>query len=123
MDDEPATLESQFFEFAKLLDNKRDGLTITLYRSDYWMRQSKLIDDRKLTMTDTGIFWWKFCKTELNYDEWYEFLTDVCNEKKLDQEYVDNAMTNCGIPGTSAVNVPQYRDFFDTYQPKEKLAF
>lgn len=60
MDDEPATLDSQFFEFAKLLDNKRDGLTITLYRSDFWMRQSKVIDDRKVTMTDTGIMWWKF---------------------------------------------------------------
>lgn len=59
-DDEPATLDGQFFEFARLMDNKRDGTTITLYRSDYWMRQGKIIDDRKITMTDTGILFNKY---------------------------------------------------------------
>ncbi|KOB76413.1 putative signal transduction protein p25, partial [Operophtera brumata] len=41
------------------MDNKRDGNTMTLYRSDYWMRQSKIIDDRKVTMCDTGLLWWR----------------------------------------------------------------
>lgn len=59
-DEEAATLDGQFFEFARYLDNKRDGLTITLYRNDYWMRQAKILDDRKITMTDTGILWWKY---------------------------------------------------------------
>ncbi|XP_030040282.1 tubulin polymerization-promoting protein homolog [Manduca sexta] len=123
MDEEAATLESQFCEFARFMDNKRDGSTITLYRSDYWMRQSKLIDDRKVTMIDTGILWWKFCKTELNFNEWHEFLTDFCEYRSLDQEFVETTMTNCGNPGASAVNIPQYREFFDTYQPKEKSIF
>ncbi|CAH0402191.1 unnamed protein product [Chilo suppressalis] len=121
MDEEPASLDSQFVEFTKLMDTKRDGSTITLYRSDYWMRQSKILDDRRVTMTDTGILWWKFCKTELNYDEWYEFLTDLCDAKNLDQEYVETAMTNCGIPGSAPVIIPQYKDFFDTYKPKDKM--
>lgn len=60
-EEEPvATLDSQFIEFAKLLDKQRPGDTITLYCSDYWIRQSKIIDDRKVTMTDTGVTWWKF---------------------------------------------------------------
>lgn len=59
-EEEPATLEGQFFEFSKFLDNKRDGTTITLYRSDYWMRQAKILEDRKLTMTDTGVLFNKF---------------------------------------------------------------
>lgn len=59
-DEEAATLEGQFYEFARLLDNKRDGATITLYRSDFWMRQAKILDDRKVTMTDTGILYNKF---------------------------------------------------------------
>lgn len=59
-DEEPATLDGQFYEFARLMDTKRDGKTITLYRSDYWMRQAKVLDDRKLTMTDTGILFNKF---------------------------------------------------------------
>lgn len=60
MDDDTATLDGQFFEFAKMFDNKRDGTTITLYRSDYWLRQAKVLDDRRVTMTDTGLCWWKF---------------------------------------------------------------
>lgn len=64
-----------------------------------------------------------FSKTELTWDEWYEFLTDLCLLRHLDQEQIELNMTNCGIPGTSAVFVPQYRDFFDTYKPKEKMMF
>lgn len=60
-DEEAATLEGQFYEFARLFDLKqRDGTTITIWRNDFWMRQSKLLEDRKLTMTDTGIHWFKF---------------------------------------------------------------
>lgn len=61
MDDEHATIESQFFAFAKLFESKtRTGLTITLYHSDYWMRQAGILDDRKVTMTDTGILFNKY---------------------------------------------------------------
>ncbi|XP_004933177.1 TPPP family protein CG45057-like [Bombyx mandarina] len=123
MEEEEATLEGQFHEFSRLLDNKRDGNTMTLYRSDYWMRQSKVLDDRKVTMTDTGVLWWKYCKTELNWQEWYDFFTDLCELKGLDQEFVETMMTNCGIPGSSPVLIPQFRDFFDTFKPKEKLPF
>lgn len=53
-DEEQATLDGQFFEFARLMDNKRKGNLITLYRSDFWMRQAKVLDDRRVTMTQTG---------------------------------------------------------------------
>ncbi|KAL0902732.1 hypothetical protein ABMA27_000540 [Loxostege sticticalis] len=122
-DEEAATLDGQFFEYAKFLDNKRDGTTITLYRSDFWMRQAKILEDRKLTMTETGILFNKFSKTELNFDEWLEFLSDLCLLKDLDEEKTKETLTNCGLPGMVPVVVPQYRDFFLTYKPKEKLAF
>ncbi|XP_022125790.1 tubulin polymerization-promoting protein homolog [Pieris rapae] len=122
-DEEAATLEGQFYEFSRLLDNKRDGTTITLYRSDFWMRQAKLLDDRKLTMTDTGILFNKFSKTELDWDEWNQFLDEVCELKQFDEEKVRETLTNCGLPGQTPVLVPQYRDFFATYKPKEKLPF
>ncbi|XP_039764114.1 tubulin polymerization-promoting protein homolog [Pararge aegeria] len=122
-EEEPATLDGQFFEFAKMMDKKRDGTTITLYFSDFWFRQSKLLEDRKLTMTDTGIAFNKFSKTELDWDEWNEFLTDVCEMKELDEEKVRETLTNCGLPGQTPVVVPQFRDFFLTYKPKEKMLF
>ncbi|XP_045510336.1 tubulin polymerization-promoting protein homolog [Colias croceus] len=122
-EEEAATLEGQFYEFSRLLDNKRDGTTITLYRSDYWMRQAKILEDRKLTMTDTGILFNKFCKSELNWDEWNEFLTELCQLKGIDEEKCRETLTNCGLPGQTPVVVPQYKDFFLTYKPKEKLPF
>ncbi|XP_038216668.1 tubulin polymerization-promoting protein homolog [Zerene cesonia] len=122
-EEEAATLEGQFYEFSRLQDNKRDGTTITLYRSDYWMRQAKILEDRKLTMTDTGILFNKFCKSELNWDEWNEFLTELCQLKGIDEEKCRETLTNCGLPGQTPVVVPQYRDFFLTYKPKEKLPF
>ncbi|CAK1554724.1 unnamed protein product [Leptosia nina] len=122
-EEEAATLEGQFYEFSRMLDNKRDGTTITLYRSDFWMRQAKLMEDRKLTMTDTGVLFYKFSKSELNWDEWMEFLSELCALKDMDEEKVQEALTNCGLPGQTPVQVPQYRDFFLTYKPKEKLPF
>ncbi|XP_075979998.1 tubulin polymerization-promoting protein homolog [Anticarsia gemmatalis] len=123
MDEEQATLDGQFIEFSKFMDKERDGTTITLWRSDFWMRQSKILEDRKLTMTETGILWFKYWKTELTFDEWHEYLTDLCQTKKLDQEAIELVMTNCGIPGVSPVNIPQFRDFFDTFKPRSKMMF
>ncbi|XP_028169773.1 TPPP family protein CG45057-like [Ostrinia furnacalis] len=121
-DEEAATLDGQFFEFSKLLDNKRSGLTITLYRSDFWMRQAKILDDRKVTMTDTGILFNKYSKSELDFDEWLAFISDLCLLKGLNEEKVQELLTNCGLPGQIPVLVPQYRDFYLTYKPKEKMA-
>ncbi|XP_013162358.1 PREDICTED: TPPP family protein CG45057-like [Papilio xuthus] len=122
-EEEAATLEGQFYEFSKLLDNKRDGTTITLYRFDYWLRQTKILDDRKVTMTDTGIAFNKFNKTELNWDEFLEFLEDLCELKDMDLEKTKETLTNCGLPGQLPVAVPQFRDYFLTYKPKEKSAY
>lgn len=61
MEEEQATIESQFLSYAKLFESKtRSGETITLFNSDYWLRQANLIDDRKITMTDTGIIFNKY---------------------------------------------------------------
>ncbi|XP_030040281.1 tubulin polymerization-promoting protein homolog [Manduca sexta] len=119
-DEEQATLDGQYYEFCKLFDNKRSGTTITLYRSDFWMRQAKILDDRKVTMTDTGIIFNKFSKTELTFEEWLEFLTELCEMKELNEEKVKEALTNCGLPGQIAIVLPQYRDYFLTYKPKDK---
>ncbi|XP_075991501.1 tubulin polymerization-promoting protein homolog [Anticarsia gemmatalis] len=123
MDEEAATLEGQFSEFSRFLDNKRNGTTITLWRSDYWMRQAKVLEDRKLTMTETGLAWFKNSKTELTFDEWHEYLTDLCITKGFDQEAIETILTNCGLPGVTPVIVPQYRDFFDTFKPRSKMMF
>ncbi|CAB3258974.1 unnamed protein product [Arctia plantaginis] len=116
-----ATIDKQFTYFARLLDSNRSGTTMTLWRSDYWLRQADLMEDRRLTMTDTGVIWFKFGKTELTFNEWRQFLNELCETKNFDQEYVEDVLANCGIP--SQVNEPQYRSFFDNYRPKLKLIY
>ncbi|KAJ8737313.1 hypothetical protein PYW07_000584 [Mythimna separata] len=122
MDEEQATIDSQFVAYAKLFETKkRTGETITLWNSDYWMRQANLIDDRKVTMTDTGIIFNKYGKSEINFEEWLVFLAELCEMKNLDLEKTTDTLTNCGLPGEAPVEIPQYRNFFTTYKSKNAL--
>ncbi|XP_049885420.1 tubulin polymerization-promoting protein homolog [Pectinophora gossypiella] len=121
-DDEPgATLDSQFFSFAKMGDKNRDGTTITLSNSDYWMRQATILDDKILTMVDTGhIFFSRYNKTEITWNEWLDYIDVLCMKKELDVERVKDMLTVCGLPGEKPVDIPQYRNFFANYKKKEK---
>lgn len=48
-----------FKAFCKFGDPKSDGKLITLSQSDKWMKQAKVIDGKKITTTDTGIYFKK----------------------------------------------------------------
>lgn len=48
-----------FKAFSKFGDPKSDGKQITLSQSDKWMKQAKVIDGKKITTTDTGIYFKK----------------------------------------------------------------
>lgn len=50
---------ASFKAFSKFGDTKSDGKHITLSQSDKWMKQAKVIDGKKITTTDTGIFFKK----------------------------------------------------------------
>lgn len=50
---------SSFKAFSKFGDPKSDGKLITLSQSDKWMKQAKVIDGKKITTTDTGIYFKK----------------------------------------------------------------
>ena len=53
-------LLEQFTAFAKFGDSKNDRNTaISLSQSDKWMKQAKVIDGKKITATDTGIYFKK----------------------------------------------------------------
>ena len=52
--------KDQFKAFSKFGDTKSDGKHITLSQSDKWMKQAKVIDGKKVTTTDTGIYFKKF---------------------------------------------------------------
>lgn len=52
--------KDQFKAFSKFGDTKSDGKHMTLSQSDKWMKQAKVIDGKKVTTTDTGIYFKKF---------------------------------------------------------------
>lgn len=50
-----------FKAFARFGDVRNPGDTITLSNSDKWFKQAKVID-KKITTTDTGIYWKQIAK-------------------------------------------------------------
>lgn len=56
---QPGSFLSSFKAFSKFGDPKSDGKLITLSQSDKWMKQAKVIDGKKITTTDTGIYFKK----------------------------------------------------------------
>nr|CAD7202655.1 unnamed protein product [Timema douglasi] len=86
------TFKTQFRAFSKFGDTKSDGRHITLSQSDKWMKQAKVIDGKKITTTDTGIYFKKFNK----------FLEELCKNKKVDVKEIKEKLTTCGVPGFSS---------------------
>ncbi|XP_019878045.1 tubulin polymerization-promoting protein homolog [Aethina tumida] len=97
------TFEENFKIFAKFGDPKSDGKQITLSNSDKWMKQAKVIDGKKVTTTDTGIYFKKLKSQKVGIVDYKKFLEDLAKNKKLDLEEVKNKLASCGQPGHHGV--------------------
>jgi len=64
---ESSTFLTSFKAFSKFGEPKSDGKLITLSQSDKWMKQAKVIDGKKITTTDTGIYFKKHKYIYLKY--------------------------------------------------------
>lgn len=102
------SFKEQFRFFAKFGDCKSTGEAITLSNSDKWMKQAKVIDNKKITTTDTGIYFKQVAKTKrsLTMKEYEQFLENLAKNKKVDVEEIKEKMTSCGLPGTSKTTTP-----------------
>ena len=56
------TFEEIFKIFSKFGDHKSVGDCITLSNSDKWFKQAKVIDGKKITTVDTGIYFKQIAK-------------------------------------------------------------
>ena len=99
---QPGSFLGNFKAFSKFGDPKSDGKLITLSQSDKWMKQAKVIDGRKITTTDTGIYFKKHKSTKLGIEQYKAFLEELAKSKKLDLAEVKKKMANCGPPGFSS---------------------
>ncbi|EEZ99609.1 tubulin polymerization-promoting protein homolog [Tribolium castaneum] len=97
------TFEENFKAFAKFGDPKSDGKLITLSNSDKWMKQAKVIDGKKITTTDTGIYFKKLKSQKVNITSYKTFLEDLAKNKKIEVEEIKNKMASCGQPGVHAL--------------------
>nr|CAI5820246.1 unnamed protein product [Callosobruchus analis] len=104
-DTEPSTVtfDSNFKAFAKFGDPKSDGKQITLSNSDKWMKQAKVIDGKKITTTDTGIYFKKLKSQKVTITQYLQFLEDLAKNKKIELEELKKKMTTCGPPGHHGV--------------------
>lgn len=100
-----ATFESTFKTFAKFGDPKSDGKHITLSNSDKWMKQAKVIDGKKITTTDTGIYFKKLKSQKVDILQYKQFLEDLAKNKKCELQEFKDKMTHCGAPGHHGIGV------------------
>lgn len=118
---EPAvTFEENFKNFAKFGDPKSDGKQITLSNSDKWMKQAKVIDGKKITTTDTGIYFKKLKSQKVGIVQYRQFLEDLAKNKKIELGEMKKKMTTCGAPGHHGVGV---RMFDDLYRSNDVINF
>ncbi|KAK7792385.1 hypothetical protein R5R35_007736 [Gryllus longicercus] len=96
------SFKAQFRAFSKFGDTKSDGKQITLSQSDKWMKQAKVIDGKKITTTDTGIYFKKFKQQKLGVDDYTKFIEDLAKNKKVEAEEIKTKMSSCGAPGLTA---------------------
>ncbi|KAI4503071.1 hypothetical protein M0802_002115 [Mischocyttarus mexicanus] len=92
---------TNFKAFSKFGDPKSDGKLITLSQSDKWMKQAKVIDGKKITTTDTGIYFKKHKSMKLGIEQYKAFLEELAKSKKVDLTEMKNKMANCGAPGVT----------------------
>lgn len=96
---------ASFKAFSKFGDTKSDGKFITLSQSDKWMKQAKVIDGKKITTTDSGIYFKKQKSMKLGIEQYKAFLDDLAKSKKVELAEIKNKMANCGPPGVSGSSV------------------
>ncbi|XP_075224119.1 tubulin polymerization-promoting protein-like isoform X2 [Lycorma delicatula] len=95
----PVTFKECFRAFSKFGDTKSDGKFITLSQSDKWMKQAKIIDGKKITTTDSGIYFKKFKQQKLNFTDYEKFLADLVKSKNMNIDEVKRQMGASGAPG------------------------
>ncbi|XP_071451805.1 tubulin polymerization-promoting protein homolog [Hetaerina americana] len=97
------TFRDRFKAFSKFGDTKSDGKHITLSQSDKWMKQAKVIDGKKITTTDTGIYFKKFKAQKIGFEDYKKFLDELAKNKKADVTEMKNKMASCGTPALTGV--------------------
>lgn len=110
--DSPPSFEECFKAFSKFGDTKSDGKLITLSQSDKWMKQAKVIDGKKITTTDSGIYFKKLKSLKVGVVDYQKFLQDLAASKKLEVEDVKKKLSTCGPPGFTSVRVSVTRQNF-----------
>lgn len=97
------SFKAQFKAFSKFGDTKSDGRHLTLSQSDKWMKQALVVSGKKITTTDTGIYFKKLKQQKLGFDDYNKFLEDLAKNKKVDLEEMKSKMASCGSPGLTGV--------------------
>ncbi|XP_055928101.1 uncharacterized protein LOC129959309 [Argiope bruennichi] len=88
--------------YAKYGDTNKSGETMSLTNSDRWLRQAKIIDNRRISTTDTGIYFKQVAKFKksLNFSSYQTFLELLAKKKNLNLSEMKYKMVTAGPPET-----------------------
>ncbi|KAG8184775.1 hypothetical protein JTE90_011562 [Oedothorax gibbosus] len=110
-----------FHVYSKFGDSNRTGESITLTSSDKWLRQAKIVDNRRVSTTDTGIYFKQIAKFKksLNFNSYQTFLELLAKKKNLNLSEMKYKMVTCGPPPTyKTTEVDNRRSSYVIEQPK-----
>ncbi|CAL1265153.1 unnamed protein product [Larinioides sclopetarius] len=96
------SFQQLFRLYAKFGDTNKSGETMSLTNSDRWLRQSKIIDNRRISTTDTGIYFKQVAKFKksLNFISYQTFLELLAKKKNLNLSEMKYKMVTAGPPET-----------------------
>ncbi|XP_054724375.1 uncharacterized protein LOC129234404 [Uloborus diversus] len=96
------SFQQLFRLYAKVGDHSRSGEFITSICSDRWLRQAKILDNRRISTTDTGIYFKQVAKFKkaLCLNSYMKFLELLATKKHLNLSEMKYKMVTCGPPVT-----------------------
>uniref|UniRef100_A0A8D8UH73 TPPP family protein CG45057 n=1 Tax=Cacopsylla melanoneura TaxID=428564 RepID=A0A8D8UH73_9HEMI len=111
----PKAFRENFKLFSKFGDTKSDGKSLTLSQSDKWMKQAKVIDGKKITTTDTGIYFKKFKSLKIGLSDYHKFIESLAKAKTVSEDDLIQKMADSGTPvsNSNAASAGQIQNTID----------
>lgn len=94
-------LRSQFRNFSRFGDEESDGKLITIQNLDKWFIQANVVDMDRVTLTDTGVCFFKYKKRKINFSQFQDFLQKISQRTGVPYKEMKEKLEQCGLPGTA----------------------
>lgn len=80
------------------ISNAMNVELLPLTQSDSWFQAAQVLDMSNVTLTDTGLCFFKFRKRAINYEEFLRYLEVFADTKRLKLDEIKYKLQTCVEP-------------------------